>query len=651
MNLSIRTIAIAFAAFSLQLLVAGQLQAYPSSRSNARMVFDESLDRIVLFGGVSDADAADIRYELDDTWEWTGLRWIQIFPVSSPPARSGHAMVYDSNRRQVLVFGGIRNGVFLFDTWKYQNRNWTEVDPPAFPPARTQAGAAFDPIRDRVVLHGGIDAGGARRDTWEFDGTTWTQRFADGPALQAVNMVYDEARGEVLMLGYGSQNTTEMYRLTATAWERITPEDIPPCINFSGLAYQKHNQTVVFVGGQCFNGALADETWEWDGTNWDDVSPTSNPGALVGHALAYDRTRNETILFGGIFIGATNSTYRYRNAKWTRVEQDAEPGPRSLPLMEYDPVRNVTLLYGGVNESSEFYDFWQLQGNRWKKIDVEGTPQSCSYPAGAWDASRQKLVMVCQDASVHEWDGTAWKSFNTFNADRQPRSDRRFSSVVYDPRTRRVVLFGGYSFGRDYVNEFWSWDGTSWTQLARNRTAPAPRSLSSLFYDPSTQRLILFGGIGRPKATDPVIRYGDMWSWDGTNWTEMTAVTLKPPARYGAQTATDEITGRTMLFGGKNDRELYLDDQWEWNGSTWVQLNEPGRPAARMNGGFVFDLEAQRFILFGGFAGRYFSELRSFGANGWVVESLPTGRRRGAGRPPGVTGAGLSISSRMSNSN
>lgn len=641
MNLLPRTIVVAFAALSLQLLIAGSLMAIPTSRSNARMVFDESLDRIVLFGGVTDPDASDIRYELDDTWEWTGLGWIQIFPATVPPARSGHAMVYDSNRRQVILFGGIQSGTFLGDTWRYRNRNWTALAPPSSPPARTQAGMAFDPIRDRVVLHGGVDAGGARRDTWEFDGTIWTQRLSDGPSLQAVSLVYDEARAEVLMLGYGSQNTTEMYRLTAAGWEQLSPEDLPSCINFSQMTYQKHNQTVVFVGGQCFNGAVADETWEWDGTNWTDVSPAINPGSVLGHALAYDRTRNETILFGGTFIGATNTTYRYRNGKWTEASQNKEPGPRSLALMVYDPVRNVTLLYGGLNESREFFDFWRYEGNRWTRLDVEGTPSSCSYPVGAWDANRQRLVMVCSDARVHEWDGSTWKTFDTFDANRQPRTDRRFSSAVYDPRTRRVLIFGGYSFGRDYLNEFWSWDGTSWTQLARNRTAPANRSLAALFYDQATQKVILFGGIGRAKDTNPVTRYGDMWSWDGTSWTEMTTVALKPPARYGAQTSTDALTGRTMLFGGKSDRELYLNDQWEWNGTSWTQINDPSRPAPRMNGGFVFDVEAQRFLLYGGYAGRYFSETRSYGPNGWNVETLAPGRRRAAGRPSASTVSGL----------
>ncbi len=631
---SFRTIAVACAALSIQLLIAVPLLAYPTSRSNARMVFDESLDRIVLFGGVSDPDAAEIRYELDDTWEWTGLGWIQIFPANSPSGRSGHGMVYDSNRRQVILFGGIREGVFLNDTWSYQKRNWTELAVPSAPPARTQTGLAFDPIRDRVVLFGGIDGAGPRYDTWEFDGTTWTQRFAAGPSVQAVNLVYDEARGEVLMLGFGSQNTTEMYRLTATAWERITPEDIPPCVSFSALAYQKHNGTVVFVGGQCFNGAQADDTWEWDGTNWEDVTPTSNPGSVLGHALAYDRTRSETILFGGTFIGATNTTYRYRNGKWTLVPQTGDPGPRSLPLMEYDPVRGVTLMYGGLNESREFYDFWQYQSGRWTPIVAEGTPSSCSYPVGAWDANRNRLVMVCSDARVHEWDGETWRAFDTFPTDRQPRADRRFSSAVYDPSSRRVLLFGGYTFGRDYVNEFWAWDGTSWTQLARNRTAPDSRSLASFFYDPSSQKIILYGGIGRRRATDSVKRYGDMWSWDGSNWTEMTTVSLKPPARYGAQTRTDLMTGRTMLFGGKDERELYLNDQWEWNGTSWVQINEPNRPSARMNGGLVFDLATQRFIMYGGFAGRYFSETRSYNANGWNVEGPPpVSRRRGASRP------------------
>ena len=643
MTLSLRKTAVAFAALILTFLFAGSLHAYPTGRSNARMVFDEALDRIVLFGGVTDADAAEIRYELNDTWEWTGLSWIQVFPEDPPPARSGHAMVYDSNRRQTLLFGGIQSGVFLGDTWKYQNRQWTQINAPSSPSARTQAGAAFDPLRDRLVLHGGVDAAGTRRDTWEFDGTTWTQRFTDGPALQGISMVYDEARAEVLMLGYGTAGTTEMYRLTADSWERITPEDVPPCVSFSGMAYQKHNRTVLFVGGQCFNIGLAADTWEWDGTNWTDVTPTFNPGAVVGHALAYDRTRNEAILFGGIFAVSTSDTFRYRNEKWTRATSNNEPAPRSLPLMVYDPVRNVTLMYGGVNSTTEFVDFWQHDGARWSAIQAEGTPNGCSYPVGAWDEARDRLVMICQDASVFEWDGTTWTTFNSFPEDRRPRNDRRFSSAVYDPRTRRVLLFGGYTFGRDYVNEFWSWDGSAWTQLARNRTSPTPRSLASMFYDPVSQKIILFGGIGRARPTNPVVRYGDQWSWDGTNWTEMTSVAVKPPARYGAQTATDPLTGNTVIFGGKNDREEYINDQWRWNGTTWTQLNVANRPAPRMNGGFVYDTAAQRFMMFGGFAGLYYSETRTFDEGGWSLIVQRPSRRRGVSFPPATVGSGAGI--------
>lgn len=643
MTFSLRKTAVAFAALSLSMLSAGSLLAFPTGRSNARMVFDESLDRIVLFGGVTDPDAAEIRYELNDTWEWTGLSWIQIFPEDPPPPRSGHAMVYDSNRRQTLLFGGIQSGAFLGDTWKYQNRSWTQINPPSSPPARTQAGAAFDPLRDRFVLHGGVDGAGTRRDTWEFDGTTWTQKFADGPALQGVSMVYDEARAEVLMLGYGTAGSPEMYRLTSASWERITPEDLPSCVAFSGMTFQKHNGNVLFVGGQCLPAGLTADTWEWDGTNWTDVTPTFNPGAVVGHALAYDRTRNEAILFGGIFSVSTSDTFRYRNEKWTRAVSNSEPAPRSLPLMVYDPVRNVTLMYGGVNSTTEFVDFWQHDGVRWSQIQVEGTPNGCSYPVGAWDSTRNRLVMICQDASVFEWDGTEWFTFNSFPDDRRPRNDRRFSSVVYDPRTRRVLLFGGYTFGRDYVNEFWSWDGTSWTQLARNRTAPAPRSLSSMFYDSATQKIILFGGIGRARPTNPVVRYGDQWSWDGTNWTEMTSVTVKPPARYGAQTATDPLTGNTVIFGGKNDREEYINDQWRWNGTTWTQMNVSNRPAPRMNGGFVHDTARERFLLFGGFAGLYYSETRTFDGSNWSLIAPRPSRRRGVALTSTTAGSAAEV--------
>ncbi|MBC8504035.1 MAG: hypothetical protein H8D34_04215 [Chloroflexi bacterium] len=60
---------------------------------------------------------------LNDTWIWDGKDWKNATPAgasNSPSARSGHTLVYDTNRQEYILFGG-SNGSSLFrDTWAYR---------------------------------------------------------------------------------------------------------------------------------------------------------------------------------------------------------------------------------------------------------------------------------------------------------------------------------------------------------------------------------------------------------------------------------------------------------------------------------------------------------------------------------------------------
>src|SRR5712691_12531974 len=117
--------------FLVALLLSAQelLAANPSARAGVRMVFDESTGLTVLFGGETLTDAGTVQtYHPSETWVWTGDRWMQRYPANSPPGRSSHVMVYDSNRARILIFGG-RTGTTTYtsDTWVYDDRDWTQI--------------------------------------------------------------------------------------------------------------------------------------------------------------------------------------------------------------------------------------------------------------------------------------------------------------------------------------------------------------------------------------------------------------------------------------------------------------------------------------------------------------------------------------------
>lgn len=90
------------------------------ARGESALAFHPGLGRVVLFGGSSVHGQV-----LDDTWTWDGSVWVEEFPCASPSPRSGHSMVYDAARAQIVLYGGLTarqntgSAVALGDTWAF----------------------------------------------------------------------------------------------------------------------------------------------------------------------------------------------------------------------------------------------------------------------------------------------------------------------------------------------------------------------------------------------------------------------------------------------------------------------------------------------------------------------------------------------------
>jgi hypothetical protein len=156
----------------------------PPARWIQRMAYDSDRGVTVMFGGARPGGL------LNDTWEWDGTAWTQI-NIPGPQARYGHAMAYDSERHVTVLFGGqfgfnFGEGV-LGDTWEYDGTSWTPV-PIAGPSARTFVKMVYDSDRRRMVLFGGYDGTQMVDDTWELvsqqtGGIRWTAPETERLAL------------------------------------------------------------------------------------------------------------------------------------------------------------------------------------------------------------------------------------------------------------------------------------------------------------------------------------------------------------------------------------------------------------------------------------------------------------------------------------
>ena len=213
---------------------------------------------------------------------------------------------------------------------------------------------------------------------------------------------------------------------------------------------------------------------------------------------------------------------------------------------------------------------------------------------------------------------------------------RAFLAMAYDPVSGKVIMFGGFD-GTGYLNDTWSFDGTSWTQVA-TPSAPSPRAAAQMTYDSVAQEIVLFGGYN---GTDYL---GDTWLWDGSTlqWTQA-APNHNPPAVTGPMLFPDP-NGRADLFGGF-DGQFYQLTMWQWNGSDWTQLSPPSVPSARSSAAVATNTSTGQVVMFGGLADVNPNNTWTYDGTTWTLQSPavqpPLVYSASAAFDPGLQGAVL----------
>jgi Galactose oxidase, central domain len=299
----------------------------PGPRSGHNLVFDRDQGRTLLLFGYSGA-ALPARSEI---WSWKEGRW-SIVDRAGPGFRSLAGAAYDDARRALLVFGGAGPGYRsrYGDTWAWANGEWTEMVAAGPGPVDHHA-VAYDELHDALIVFGGnTPTGGWPRATWALDSAGWriVGDSSSGPSGRAHHaMVYDSARGRIVMFG--------------------------------GLGPDR---------------SYLDDTWEWNGTRWHRVAQ-GGPPPRTRHRLAFDAARRVVVLYGGAGVnppGRTSGftvlsdTWEYEGGRgWRSVGGGAGPGLRMLHAMVYDASVGETLLFGGSDGTTNRDDLWGWNGARW----------------------------------------------------------------------------------------------------------------------------------------------------------------------------------------------------------------------------------------------------------------------------------------------
>lgn len=353
----------------------------------------------------------------------------------------------------------------------------------------------------------------------------------------------------------------------------------------------------------------------------------------MGAAVAYDTQRQRVVLIATSFPRLQVWEMDPATGVWENrtpcVLPPSWPPAREEVLIGYDPSRGRTVMFGRTGQSPA-WEVWE-----WEGVTGAWQMRSADFPISSgpdlletgsqleYDPKRK--TMVLPGWTLWDWDGAQatwtarWHAPIEYGAapgggDGGWRTEMSFG---YDPDRSSLFVFGGVSGTTDQI--LYEYDGAAWTDRTPSplpASWPSPRGGALMFYEPTTQRMVVAGGCdGQVCATD------QFWAWAPSTGTWLAGPPPSPgwPASSQAFACPAGI-GRAILFNNE-----YADDPWLGPAAIWDLTTTERRdlrlghvpikwPIAPMPGG-TYDPTRQRVVMFGGA-----NDLTTFVSNANLLE-------------------------------
>ena len=322
---------------------------------------------------------------------------------------------------------------------------WRRVDTPVRPPGRQRHEMVYDAARGEVVLFGGSHSTGFHRDTWSFDANGWRLRlpahFPPGRADHA--MAYDPLRERVVLMGGRAVLPyDDIWEWDGSDWTRVA-------LGVTGLGAD---------GAACFDPALGGVLWSRDTANllWDGVQmrPLAVPAPESGnrHAIVYDAASGGPITLAS---GSRSTLLRFRaDSGWTQLGVQAWFSLRDYAFAA-DPLTQRAVLFGGEGSVGSGSGNGMPHAFLWHGSYFE---EIARFPftgrarhAMAFDLQRRAFVMFGGDEnSAADWLDDTWllveigprASFQTFG-DEGAGTTASVPSLRAEPLLYATPVLGG----------------------------------------------------------------------------------------------------------------------------------------------------------------------------------------------------------------
>ena len=274
---------------------------------------------------------------------------------AGPPARWGHAAVYDAAADRMLVFAGQSEAGERADVWSFDlaSETWTRLATSPGPAPRVNPGAVLDAARNRMIVAAGrTGAATLFDDVWALDLSTlvWSElpRGPSGRQRPMYTSDHDHAwfyGGEGLLTVFGDLWELD---LPTNAWSHMPNNGDAPASRTCGA--MAVSQGVVTLNGGHNVATITDGTWRYEAQHWSRVKTNGGTAAGAHWAYATDTLCDTLYLAGGDhadnYDTAMTDELRLTGVpSFARVAVSALPDAHDHASLVFDAARRDLVLF------------------------------------------------------------------------------------------------------------------------------------------------------------------------------------------------------------------------------------------------------------------------------------------------------------------
>jgi hypothetical protein len=177
--------------------------------------------------------------------------------------------------------------------------------------------------------------------------------------------------------------------------------------------------------------------------------------------------------------------------------------------------------------------------------------------------------------------------------------------MANDSALGSLVLFGGQNQNGLALGDTWEFNATGWYEPTLT-LSPAPRWDVGLVYDPEVGGVLLFGGAAGPSFANSSesTHFNDTWVFTAQGWHELFPL-HSPPAAGGWSLIYDTADGYALLQFASNGATR-INELWTFNGTDWSNITASvGTTPPNLWFDTAYDPVSQQAVLYLGSRGCY----------------------------------------------